>query len=40
MRIFEDHEFREYVINRIERFRQETSWQAVAKKPKREILIY
>jgi len=32
MRIFEDHEFREYVINRIERFRQETSWQAVAKK--------
>jgi glycosyltransferase involved in cell wall biosynthesis len=32
IRIFEDHEFREYVLERVERFRQETSWQAVARR--------
>jgi len=31
LRLFEDPEFRHYVLDRTEQFRQRTSWQAVAK---------
>lgn len=31
IRLFEDHEFRQYVVNRIEQYRNLTSWQAVAR---------
>ena len=31
LRLFEDPEFRRYVLDRTEQFRQRTSWQAVAK---------
>lgn len=32
LRLFEEPEFTRYVLNKTERFRQRTSWQAVAKK--------
>ncbi|MGB2696828.1 MAG: hypothetical protein WBD28_03080, partial [Candidatus Zixiibacteriota bacterium] len=32
LRLFEDSEFKNYVLDRTEQFRRKTSWQVVAKR--------